>query len=147
MLQPGSQTFKLQGRGFNVNVNVRIELVGDDNESREELATVCESNIDVDDPTLHKNVAPPQLANEHEKDQVNSVARLNERLQLVEMNCSKLEELYQTYRLRWLEEKSRVRALQKYAPEGVSTYSPRQMTWNAPSPAPSGCDVDFEGQE
>ncbi|KAG2129633.1 hypothetical protein DEU56DRAFT_915138 [Suillus clintonianus] len=147
MLQPESQTFKLQGRGFNVNVNVRIELVGDDNESREELATVCESNIDVDDPTLHKDVAPPQPANEHEKDQVDSMARLNERLQLVEMNCSRLEELYKIYRLRWLEENFRVRALQKYAPDGVSTYSPRQITWDAPSPAQSGYDVEFEGQE
>ncbi|KAG0695577.1 hypothetical protein DFH29DRAFT_879955 [Suillus ampliporus] len=145
MSQPRSQTFKLQGRSF--NINVQIELVGDDNERGEELTRVSESNIDVDDPTLHKNVAPPQLANEHEKDQVNSMSKLKEQLQLAEMNCSRLEELYQKYRLHWLEESYWVRALEEYAPNGVSTYSPRQITWDAPSPAQSEYDAEVLGQE
>ncbi|KAG1855105.1 hypothetical protein C8R48DRAFT_675413 [Suillus tomentosus] len=142
MPQPGSQTFKLQGRSF--NVNIQIELVGDDHESREELASVSKANIDVDDPTSHNNVAPPQPANEHEKDQVNSMAKLKERLKSAEMNCSRLEELYQKYRLRWLEVSYRVRALEEYAPTGVSTYSPRQIEWNAPSPAQSEYNAEEE---
>ncbi|KAG2138539.1 hypothetical protein DEU56DRAFT_755830 [Suillus clintonianus] len=152
MPQLGSQTFKLQGCSFNINVQdvlkafFRIELVGGDNESGEELAGISESKIDVDDPTLDKNVAPAQK-NESEKDQVNAMAKLKERLELAEMNCSMLEELYLRYRVRWLEENYRVRALKVYAPDGVNTHSPRQITCDAPSPAQSEYDAELQGQE
>lgn len=65
-----------------------------------------------------------------------SVAELKERLRLAELNCVKLGELYQTYRLRWLEENYRATILEEYAPNGISTISPRQIAWDAPSPFP-----------
>ncbi|KAG1873145.1 hypothetical protein F4604DRAFT_1925635 [Suillus subluteus] len=65
------------------------------------------------------------------------MAKLKERLELVETNCSRMEELYQKYRHRWLEENYRVRALQEYAPEGISAWSSRQIAWDAPSPTQS----------
>ncbi|KAG2086458.1 uncharacterized protein F5147DRAFT_659214 [Suillus discolor] len=95
------------------------------------------------------NGGAPQPANEHEKDKVDSMAKLKERLQLAEKINSRLEQLYQKYRLRWLEESYRARVLEEYAPEGVSTYPPHQISWNAPSPAQSKyCDnAEVQDQE
>ncbi|KAG2059278.1 hypothetical protein BDR06DRAFT_1003413 [Suillus hirtellus] len=77
------------------------------------------------------------------------MAKLKERLQLVEKINSRLEQLYQKYRLRWLEESYQARVLEEYAPEGVSTYPPHQISWNAPSPAQSEyCDnAEVQDQE
>jgi hypothetical protein len=71
------------------------------------------------------------------------MAKLKERLQLAEKINSRLEQLYQKYRLRWLEESYRARVLEEYAPEGVSTYPPHQISWNAPSPAQSTSKTRF----
>jgi hypothetical protein len=78
--------------------------------------------------------------NDDEKHEVDSITSLKERLQLAEMECSRLESLHQKYRLRWLEENYRARLLKEYAPDGISTCSPHQIAWNAPSPAQSMSD-------
>jgi hypothetical protein len=70
-----------------------------------------------------------------------SVADLKERLRLAELNLSKLGELYRKYRLRWLEESYRATILEEYAPNGISTASPGQISWDAPSPYPSMSDT------
>lgn len=62
---------------------------------------------------------------------------MEERLQLAEINCTRLEELYQKYRLRWLEENYWVRVMKEHTPSGISTFSSRQIAWDAPSPTQS----------
>jgi hypothetical protein len=66
---------------------------------------------------------------------------LTERLRLAEINCLRLERLYQKYRLCWLEENYGVRVLEEYAPHGISTCSPRQIPWDAPSPTEGMMDT------
>lgn len=73
----------------------------------------------------------------HETGDAESVARLKERLQLAELGCSRLAELYQKYRLRWLEEHYRAKVLEEYAPRGIDTCSAHQIAWDAPSPIQS----------
>jgi hypothetical protein len=63
------------------------------------------------------------------------VANLKERLERAESNCARLDELYQKYRHRWLEECYRTKLLEEYAPCGINTVSARQIPWDAPSPA------------
>lgn len=102
---------------------IRIELV---------------DNINDDSPLARSDEAPlPVSAIHNEKGDVDATIELKERLQSAEMNCSRLNELYQKYRLRWLEEKYRARILKEYAPDGLSTCSPHQIAWDAPSPTPS----------
>ncbi|KAG2740235.1 hypothetical protein P692DRAFT_20671649, partial [Suillus brevipes Sb2] len=83
------------------------------------------------------NLLLPVKSHEDGDEASESMAKLKERLNLAEMNCSRLEGLYQKYRHRWLEENYRARILEEYAPEGISTHSPRQIAWDAPSPAQS----------
>ncbi|KAG1857829.1 hypothetical protein F4604DRAFT_1685119 [Suillus subluteus] len=131
-----------------------IELVGDANKSREELAIDAISrsrssswssgaNIDINESTSWNGEGPPWPANKHGNDEVDSVVKLKERLQLAERTSSQLAELYQKYRLRWLEESYRARVLEGYAPKGVTAYSPHQITWDAPSPAQSTSGARF----
>lgn len=61
------------------------------------------------------------------------MADVKERLRRAELGCERLEELYKKYRLRWLEENYRARILQEYVPNVTST-SPGQIPWDAPSP-------------
>ncbi|KAG2339570.1 hypothetical protein BDR05DRAFT_951064 [Suillus weaverae] len=82
----------------------------------------------------------------HETGEADSVAELEEQLQLAELGCSRLEELYQKYRLRWLEESYQAGVLEEYTPSGVSTCPPHQITWDAPSPIQSN-DTEVEDQE
>ncbi|KAG1861862.1 hypothetical protein C8R48DRAFT_673315 [Suillus tomentosus] len=102
-----------------------IELVHSATESGEELAinttsrsrsSSWSSEASVDATSW--NGGAPQPVNEHEKDEVDSMAKLKERLQLAEKINSRLEQLYQKYRLRWLEESYRARVLEEYALEG-----------------------------
>lgn len=127
---------------------LRIELVDNATEISEELAIntsshsrssswSSEANVDVNKPTLRDSGAPHRPMNEHGKDEVDSVAKLKERLQLAEKANTRLGQLYQNYRLRWLEECYQTRVLEEYAPKGVSTCSPHQITWDAPSPTQS----------
>ncbi|KAG1867598.1 hypothetical protein C8R48DRAFT_671804 [Suillus tomentosus] len=135
MPQPhhGGQNFKVQGRS--INLTLRIELVGNIDESGEELASTSEATLDGNGPSALNDEAPLLPVNDDEKHEADSITSLKERLQLAEMECSRLESLHQKYRLRWLEENYRARLLKEYAPDGISTCSPHQIAWNAPSPA------------
>ncbi|KAG0708539.1 hypothetical protein DFH29DRAFT_870695 [Suillus ampliporus] len=67
---------------------------------------------------------------------------LQERLAVVEKNCSHFFELYRKYRLRWLEEIHHANILEKYAPPDVDCYTAAQMQWDAPSPFSPGEILD-----
>ncbi|KAG1894631.1 uncharacterized protein F5891DRAFT_1195077 [Suillus fuscotomentosus] len=125
MPQSGYQTFKLQGH----NISLNLQFVG---------------NINDDSPSAWSDEAPLLPVINNEKSDMGSMTELKERLQLAEINCSRLEELYQKYRLRWLEEKYRASVLKEYAPAGIDTCSPHQIAWNAPSPTPSEYDGEVE---
>ncbi|KAG1848335.1 hypothetical protein DFJ58DRAFT_842973 [Suillus subalutaceus] len=102
------QTSKLQGHS--ISLSLRIELV---------------DNMNDDSSLARSDEAPlPVSAIHNEKSNVDATIELKERLQSAEMNCSRLEELYQKYRLRWLEENYRARILKEHAPDGLSTCSP-----------------------
>ncbi|KAG2112777.1 hypothetical protein DEU56DRAFT_919806 [Suillus clintonianus] len=76
---------------------------------------------------------------------LDSIVRLKERLQMAEMGCETLRNLYQIYRLRWLEENYRARMMEKYVPSGISTCSPHQIAWDAPSPTQSEYELEVDG--
>ncbi|KAG1869097.1 hypothetical protein C8R48DRAFT_771270 [Suillus tomentosus] len=90
-----------------------------------------------------KNNDMSRLNQEIEED--GFIANLKERLERAESGCSRLEELYQKYRLRWLEEYHRARTLEEYAPCGIDAYSARQIMWDAPSPVQGDDDGEVEG--
>ncbi|KAG1781184.1 hypothetical protein EV702DRAFT_1042319 [Suillus placidus] len=83
---------------------------------------------------------------DQETGEVEAIDKLKERLKLAELSCARLEELYQTYRLRWLEEKHRARVLEVYALPEIDTCSPHQLAWNAPSPIQSEDEDEGEGE-
>ncbi|KAG1838155.1 hypothetical protein DFJ58DRAFT_846190 [Suillus subalutaceus] len=89
------QTSKLQGHS--ISLSLRIELVDNMNDDSS-LARSDEAPLPVD---------------------VDATIELKERLQSAEMNCSRLEELYQKYRL-------------------------QLIAWDAPSPTPSEYDGEVE---
>ncbi|KAG2341460.1 hypothetical protein BDR05DRAFT_949778 [Suillus weaverae] len=106
------------------------ELVDNANESGEKIASVkfvntidnsrsppktSKVNFDDNGPLAWDDKAPPLAVREYENGKVDSMAKLKERLQLVEKNCSRLEELYQR----------------------IDTCSPHQIVWDAPSPTQS----------
>lgn len=78
---------------------------------------------------------------DHERREEESLVKLKEQLRLAELGCSRLQKQYQMYRLRWLEEHYRASILKEYAPAGISTYSPHQIEWDAPSPGQSMSDT------
>ncbi|KAG1863294.1 hypothetical protein C8R48DRAFT_773346 [Suillus tomentosus] len=127
-----AQTFKLEGYG--INLNLRIELAGDIDQRGKELTSYGASEVNADDCLAGENKTSLLPVKNHEAGEVESIENLKERLKLAELSCTRLEELYQTYRLRWLEENYRARVLEVYAPPGINTCSPHQITWNAPSP-------------
>ncbi|KAG1894619.1 uncharacterized protein F5891DRAFT_1195060 [Suillus fuscotomentosus] len=131
-----SQSFNLSG--CIISLNLRIELASKVNERDEpvELASVSEVHIDKNRPSMENKGLPEHNCETHEE----SVAELKERLRFAELNCSKLGELYQKYRLRWLEENHRATILEEYAPDGVSTVSSRQIEWDTSSPFPNNVD-------
>ncbi|KAG1840204.1 hypothetical protein C8R48DRAFT_770783 [Suillus tomentosus] len=143
MQQSFSQTFKMQGN--HINLNLRIEIPGSINQ-REKLTNygVRESDIDNNCPPERNSEAPLDGAGriDQETGEGDSMARLKERLELAELGCSRLGELYMKYRLRWLEENYRVRVLEQYAPRDIDTCSAHQIAWDAPSPV--GGDDDDE---
>jgi hypothetical protein len=137
---------------------LRIELVGDTNQRSEELtshsarfvdaiinhpkSSSLSSRVGVDDncPSVEDG-APSSPVKIHETSEEESIPKLKEQLKRAELGCAKIGELYRTYRLRWLEESYRARVLEEYAPRGVDTYSPHQITWDAPSPIQSMSDA------
>ncbi|KAG0693834.1 hypothetical protein DFH29DRAFT_1006881 [Suillus ampliporus] len=146
MSQSLCQTFKLQGH-TSINLNLRIELVGNANPRGEG------SEVDNDDNRLSvgKNEVALVPVKSHERGEAahgtgdaESVAKLKERLQLAELGCSRLAKLYQKYRLRWLEEHYRAKVLEEYAPHGIDTSSAHQIAWDAPSPIQSDDGDDDE---
>ncbi|KAG1859420.1 hypothetical protein C8R48DRAFT_673963 [Suillus tomentosus] len=116
---------------------LRIELVDHTNESDEKLTS---EEDDGDNKSAWNDKASLLLlpTKKHRDGEVDPIARMEERLQLAEMNSARLEELYQKYRLRWLEENYRVRVMKEHTPSGISTFSPRQIAWDAPSPPQIG---------
>jgi hypothetical protein len=98
-------------------------------------------NFDGNNPSVQNKEAPLFPVNSNEECKVDSMTKLKERLQLVEMNCSRLESLYQKYRLHWLEENHQTRVLEEYTPNAISTCSPCQIPWDAPSPTQSMSEV------
>lgn len=92
------------------------------------------TDIDKNLSSVEHNENPILLREHNCETHEDSVDKLKERLRLADLRCSKLQELYQNYRLRWLEECYRVQILEEYTPIGISTYSPRQIAWDAPSP-------------
>ncbi|KAG1793468.1 uncharacterized protein HD556DRAFT_1308606 [Suillus plorans] len=137
------------------------KLVDNTNESGEEIASVkvantindsqsppktSKANFDDSGPSVQNDEAPPLAVREYENGEVDSMVKLKERLQLAEKNCSRLEELRQKYRLRWLEENYRARVLEEYAPNGINTCPPHQIAWDAPSPVQSEYNLEVEDE-
>ncbi|KAG1906192.1 uncharacterized protein F5891DRAFT_1182410 [Suillus fuscotomentosus] len=126
---------------------LRIELLCNANQNSEELTSHDVLNeVDVgDSDSLAGHIkAPLELVENNETGEVESVARLKERLKLAEVGCERLGEMYRTYRLRWLEEMYRTKVLEKYAPHGIDTCSPHQIPWDAPSPVQSEDEGEVE---
>ncbi|KAG1805830.1 uncharacterized protein BJ212DRAFT_1303895 [Suillus subaureus] len=166
MQQSLSESRTLNLSGHVISLNLHIEIVGDANQRDEPIeltwCKVCEppsiipkSHYRTEEQMSSKirqqqenNKAPLVLPNHGCKaSKAESIAKLKEQLQHAESCCSRLEELYQTYRLHWLEECYHARILEKYAPSGISTYSPHQIAWNAPSPTQSNGNNEVEDQE
>ncbi|KAG2738550.1 hypothetical protein P692DRAFT_20882543 [Suillus brevipes Sb2] len=140
MTQSLSQTFKLQGH-TSINLSLRIELGGNTNPKGE-----------VDDDDNHLSAENNEESNDggeaaHGAGDKESIAKLKERLQLAELGCSRLAELYQKYRLHWLEEHHRAKVLEEYAPDGIDTCSAHQITWDAPSSPIQSDDGDNDKVE
>ncbi|KAG1851133.1 hypothetical protein F4604DRAFT_1686939 [Suillus subluteus] len=143
MQQSSRQTLNLSGHV--ISLNLRIELAGNSNHKPEQLTVIREADIETS--SAETNEAPHLLPEKNgETGEADSVAKLKEQLRLAELGCSKLRDLYQKYRLRWLEESYRARVLEEYAPNGISTCSSRQITWDAPSPIHSNY-AEVEDQE
>ncbi|KAG1868017.1 hypothetical protein C8R48DRAFT_771726 [Suillus tomentosus] len=149
MSQSLCPTFRLQGQA-SVNLNLRIELVGNTNprgEGREvedddnRLSAAENNEVGLVPVKIHRRGEAA-----HGTGDAESVAKLKERLQLAELGCSRLTELYQKYRLRWLEEYYRAKVLEEYAPHEIDTCSPHQIAWDAPSPI-QGDDGDDDEVE
>ncbi|KAG1862622.1 hypothetical protein F4604DRAFT_1683773 [Suillus subluteus] len=126
--------------------SIRIEAAGNGNQ-RGKPIIVRATDIDKNSPSAEDNEAPVLLEEHNHEKNKDSVAKLKEQLQLADLRYSKLEELYQKCRLRWLEECYRTKILEEYAPSEINTYSPRQITWNAPSPTQNNEDDKIEYQE
>ncbi|KAG0704715.1 hypothetical protein DFH29DRAFT_997408 [Suillus ampliporus] len=146
MSQSLCQTFKLQGH-TSINLNLWIELVGNTDPRGEG------SEVDDDDNCLlvgNNEVALCPVKSHkrgeaaHGTGDMESVAKLKEQLQLVELGCSRLAELYQKYRLHWLEEHYWAKVLEEYAPHGINTCSAHQIAWDTPSPIQSDDGNDEE---
>ncbi|KAG1787209.1 uncharacterized protein HD556DRAFT_1312925 [Suillus plorans] len=145
-----SQTFNLSGHI--ITLNFRIEAAGNtssSNQSGEAKKPIVLRATDVDKSTSSAgyNEAPVLLPENNGETGEDSVAELKERLQLADLRYSELEELYKNYRLRWLEECYRTGILEEYAPNGISTYPPRQIAWDVPSPTQSNVDDGIEDHE
>ncbi|KAG1861037.1 hypothetical protein C8R48DRAFT_774304 [Suillus tomentosus] len=139
-----TQTFNLSGNI--ISLNLQIEIVGDANRRSEHegLSGIGKADIEKGLPSTEKEEAPPHLPEyNYERREEESITKLKEQLRLAELGCSRLQEQYQTYRLRWLEEHHRAKILEEYAPTGISTYPPRQIEWDAPSPIQSDDGYDF----
>ncbi|KAG1791015.1 uncharacterized protein HD556DRAFT_1310129 [Suillus plorans] len=127
--------------------SLRIEFKGYTDQKGEELArsgasSSPTSEVNVDNSLPGENEAPHLPVKDQETGEVESIDTLKQRLKLAEQNCARLEELYQTYRLRWLEENYQASVLEVYAPAGIDTCSLRQLAWNAPSPIQSKGEVE-----
>ncbi|KAG1858590.1 hypothetical protein C8R48DRAFT_775027 [Suillus tomentosus] len=142
-----SQTFNLSGHI--ISLNLRIEAGGNANQRGrpKELVVFRATDVDKNSSSAKDDEAPVLLPEYNRGTDEDSVAKLKERLRCADLRYSKLKELYQNYRLRWLEECYRVSVLEEYAPSGISTYSPRQIAWNAPSPIQRNEDDEIEDQE
>lgn len=140
--------------------SLRIELESYTNQKGEELtcsgarfvvdlfiyhsqSSLPTSEANVDNSLPGVNEVPHLPVNDQKTGEVETIDTLKERLKIAELSCAKLEELYQTYRLRWLEENYRAMVLEVYAPPGIDTCSPHQLAWNAPSPIQSMSRVCF----
>ncbi|KAG2105841.1 uncharacterized protein F5147DRAFT_775154 [Suillus discolor] len=124
-----SQTFNVSG--CIISLNLRIELANKVDERGEpaEIASISEVHVDKNPSVENKNLP------KHNCEQCEEfMTELKEQLRLAELNCSKLGELYQKYRLRWLEENYWAMILEEYAPNGTCAISPRQIAWDTPSP-------------
>ncbi|KAG2339308.1 hypothetical protein BDR05DRAFT_951229 [Suillus weaverae] len=129
-----TQTFNLSGNI--ISVNLQIEITGNANQKSEHEGLVGVSKADIEKSSaLAENKEVLHLPEHiHERCEEESIAKLKEQLRLAELGCSRLQAQYQVYRLRWLEEYHRARIFEEYVPIGVSTCSPRQIEWDAPSP-------------
>ncbi|KAG1852163.1 hypothetical protein F4604DRAFT_1933729 [Suillus subluteus] len=133
------QTFNLSGHV--ISLNLQTELAGNSNHEPEQLTVRGGTS------SAETNKAPHLLLEKNsETGEADSIAKLKEQLRLAEFGCSRLEDLYQKYRLRWLEESYRAKVLEEYAPSGISICSSRQIMWDAPSPIHSN-DAEVEDQE
>ncbi|KAG2741461.1 hypothetical protein P692DRAFT_20750737 [Suillus brevipes Sb2] len=123
---------------------LRIELVGNANESAQELTSKDVNNKKSERNDKASLLLQPAQKHEDDDSEMDSIARLKERLELAEMGCARLQQLYQKYRLRWLEENYRVRMMEEYAPSEISICPPHQIAWNAPSPTQSEYEFDAD---
>ncbi|KAG1845192.1 hypothetical protein F4604DRAFT_1937098 [Suillus subluteus] len=112
---------------------IRIEITGNTDERGEEIAGHGVSDVNGDEDCQKQ----AHLLPERDQETSESIAELKERLQHAEEGCLRLEELYRKYRIRWLEENYQASVLEKYALCGIDICSPRQLTWDSPSPIQS----------
>ncbi|KAG2106184.1 uncharacterized protein F5147DRAFT_774997 [Suillus discolor] len=142
MQQSLGPNFKLQGH--DTNLNLPNEIAGNTDGREEEVASHGVSDVVYDN--CHLNQTPFLLVREHETSEEESMASLKERLQCAELGCLMLGELCQKYRVRWLEQNYRAMVLEEYAPPGIDTCSPRQMTWDTPSPIQSDVEDEWDAE-
>ncbi|KAG2053005.1 hypothetical protein BDR06DRAFT_972682 [Suillus hirtellus] len=132
--------------GNTINLTLQIEIAGDgDQRSRNEgLAGVRQADVEKGLALAENEEVLHLPEHTHERHGKESIAKLEEQLRLTESGCSRLQAQYQKYRLRWLEEYHRARIMEEYVPNRISTWPPRQIQWDAPSPIQSDNDDEFE---
>ncbi|KAG1842823.1 hypothetical protein C8R48DRAFT_678920 [Suillus tomentosus] len=144
MPQSSCNTFELQEH--NINLNIQIGIAGNTDRRKGNYtnhrvklshseSSPQTSGVDVNDNLQAETLLLP--VRNHEAGQAEFIDVLKERLRLAELGCLKLQELCQKYRLGWLEENYRATVLEEYAPPGIDTCSPHQITWETPSPIQS----------
>ncbi|KAG1726037.1 hypothetical protein EDD22DRAFT_849021 [Suillus occidentalis] len=121
-----------------------IEIAGNANQKSEPKKLAGEGCREGLALSRERRGPPHLLEHSHKELEEESIPTLKEQLRLAELACSRLQVQYEKYRLRWLEENHRARILKEYAPAGISTWSPRQIDWNAPSPIQSDDNDGFE---
>ncbi|KAG0691529.1 hypothetical protein DFH29DRAFT_1010850 [Suillus ampliporus] len=137
-----TQTFNLSGNI--ISLNLQIEIAGNANQRSEPegLAGVGKADVENGLASTENEEALHLLEHNHERREEESTAKLKEQLWLAELGCLRLQGQYQMYRLHWLEEHYQARILEEYVPTGISTCSPHQIEWDAPSPIQSDDEFD-----
>ncbi|KAG2049269.1 hypothetical protein BDR06DRAFT_1012232 [Suillus hirtellus] len=116
--------------GNTINLTLQIEIAGDgDQRSRNEwLAGVRQVDVEKGLASAENKEVLHLPEHTHERHGKESIAKLEEQLWLAESGCSRLQ----------------AQIMEEYVPNGISTWPPHQIQWDAPSPIQSDNDDEFE---